>query len=176
MTAMDERDDGVARTNPGPFVVSQPCSRCNGQGSIDERTCGKCQGTGVGQFFHGTKAALQPGDMIEPGHRANFGRRDRTTTYVYLTGTLDAAIWGAELASGEGPGRVYVVEPLGPVEDDPNLTNQRYPGNPTRSYRSKEPLLVTGEVVEWPGHSPEQLQAMKDGLERLERQGVEPMD
>ena len=128
------------------------------------------------RLYHGTKADLKPGDLIEPGHRANFGDRERTTTYVYLTGTLDAATWGAELALGEGPGRIYIVEPTGPIMDDPNLTDKKYPGNPTKSYRSREPLRVTGEVTDWHGHSPDELKAMKDGLERLKRLGVEPID
>jgi hypothetical protein len=96
--------------------------------------CGRpCHGTGVGRFFHGTKANLQPADLIEPGHGANYGKLDRTTTYVYLSGTLDAATWGAELALGEGRGRIYVVEPTGSIEDDPNLTDKKFPGNPTKS-------------------------------------------
>jgi rifampin ADP-ribosylating transferase len=114
--------------------------------------------------------------VIEPGRAPNFGAPERTTTYVYLTGTLDAAIWGAELATGDGPGRIYVVEPTGPIENDPNLTDQRFPGNPTRSYRSRAPLRVTGEVAVWQGHSAEALEAMKNNLERLEQQGVEPID
>ena len=87
------------------------------------------------RFYHGTKADLKPGDLIEPGHPPNFGKRDRTTSYVYLTGTLDAAAWGAELALGEGPGRIYIVEPTGPIEDDPTLTDKKYPGA-TKSCRS----------------------------------------
>ena len=162
--------------NQGRFVVSQPCRVCHGKGSINEQACATCHGTGVGRFFHGTKADLRPGDLIVPGRTGNFGRRDRTTKYVYLTGTLDAAIWGAELALGEGPGRIYIVESMGLIEDDPNLTNKRYPGNPTRSYRSAEPLRVTGEVMDWRGHSAEELTVMKDSLERLERQGVQPID
>jgi rifampin ADP-ribosylating transferase len=130
----------------------------------------------VARFFHGTKAELNTGDLIEPGHGANYGRLDRGTTYVYLTGTLDAATWGAELALGEGRGTIYIVEPLGSVEDDPNLTDKKFPGNPTKSYRSKEPLCVIDEVVGWQGHSPEELTAMKEGLERLRLQGVEPID
>lgn len=127
------------------------------------------------RFYHGTKADLQPGDLIVPGYRSNYGRR-KQAAYVYLTATLDAAIWGAELALGEGLGRIYVVEPTGPIEDDPNLTNKRYPGNPTKSYRSRDPLRVTGEVTEWQGHSPEELNAMKDGLERLRRLGIEAIE
>ena len=132
-------------TNEGPFVVSEPCPVCHGQGTINEQPCPTCHGTGVQRFYHGTKADLKPGDLIEPGHPPNFGKRDRITTYVYLTGTLDAATWGAELALGEGPGRIYIVEPTGPIMDDPNLTDKKYPGNPTKSYRSREPLRVTGE-------------------------------
>jgi hypothetical protein len=90
--------------------------------------------------------------------------------------TLDAATWGAELALGEGPGRIYMVEPTGPIEDDPNLTDKKYPGNPTKSYRSRNPLRVTGEVTDWQGHSPEELKAMKDNLERLKRLGVEAIE
>ena len=123
------------------------------------------------RFYHGTKADLKPGDLIKPGHPPNFGKRDRTTTYVYLTGSVDAAVWGAELALGEGPGRIYIVEPTGPIMDDPNLTDKKYPGNPTKSYRSGDPLRVTGECTDWQGHSPEVLQAMKDGIK-----GLEPID
>jgi hypothetical protein len=127
-------------------------------------------------LYHGTRADLEPGDLIEPGHAANFGTRARTANWVYLTRTLDAATWGAELAAGEGPGRIYTVEPTGPIEDDPNLTNKKFRGNPTKSFRTREPLRVTGEVADWKGHPPEVLRAMKDGLERLERRGVEPID
>ncbi|MGF1568432.1 MAG: NAD(+)--rifampin ADP-ribosyltransferase [Nodosilinea sp.] len=127
-------------------------------------------------LYHGTRADLKPGDLIKPGHTPNFGNRDRTTPYVYLTRTLEAATWGAELAVGEGAGRIYVVEPTGPIEDDPNLTNQKFRGNPTKSFRSREPLRVTDEITNWQGHSPAALKAMKDGLERLERLGIEPID
>ena len=117
-------------------------------------------------LYHGTKAQLNPGDLIAPGFAGNYADR-KQNTYVYLTGTLDAAIWGAELALGDGPGRIYVVEPTGPIMDDPNLTNTRYPGNPTKSYRSSEPLRVTGEVTDWQGHPPEMVQAMKDRIKGL---------
>ncbi|MGG6241238.1 NAD(+)--rifampin ADP-ribosyltransferase [Nodosilinea sp. AN01ver1] len=127
-------------------------------------------------LYHGTRADLKPGDLIKPGHTPNFGDRDRTTPHVYLTRTLDAATWGAELAAGEGPGRIYIVEPTGPMEEDPNLTNQKFRGNPTQSFRSHEPLRVVGEIIDWQGHSPEAINAMKDGLARLEQLGVEPLD
>lgn len=128
------------------------------------------------RLYHGTRADLKSGDLIKPGHTPNFGKQERTTSYAYLTRTLDAATWGAELAAGEGPGRIYIVEPTGPMEDDPNLTDKKFRGNPTKSYRTLEPLRVTGEVMDWQGHSPEALKAMKNGLERLERLGVEPID
>jgi hypothetical protein len=127
------------------------------------------------QFYHGTKADLKPGDLIEPGYNSNYGRRKRAN-YVYLTATLDAAIWGAELALGEEPGRIYIVEPIGSIVDDPNLTDKKYPGNPTKSYRSQEPLRVIGEVKDWQGHSPEALQAMKAHLEQLKQLGIEAID
>ncbi len=127
------------------------------------------------RFYHGTKADLKRGDLIWPGYHSNYGKKKKAT-YVYLTATLDAATWGAELALGEGPERIYVVEPTGAIENDPNLTDKKYSGNPTKSYRSRGPLLVTGEVTEWHGHSPEQLKAMKDNLERLRRLGIEAID
>ncbi|MEG4518239.1 MULTISPECIES: NAD(+)--rifampin ADP-ribosyltransferase [unclassified Microcoleus] len=127
------------------------------------------------QFYHGTRADLKPGDLIVPGYNSNYGKRNKAV-YVYLTATLDAATWGAELALGEGPGRIYMVEPTGPIMDDPNLTDKKYPGNPTKSYRSREPLRVTGEVMDWQGHSPEALKAMKDNIERLRQLGVEAID
>jgi rifampin ADP-ribosylating transferase len=172
----DDDPDAEAIANPGPFVVSYPCQSCDGQGEINGASCPACMGSGVERFFHGTKADLKIDDLIEPGHAANYGDLERTTTYVYLTGTLDAAIWGAELALGEGRGRIYIVEPTGAVEDDPNLTNHKFPGNPTKSFRSRQGLRVVGEIVRWHGHSPEQLKAMKDGLQRLRDQGVEPLD
>lgn len=127
------------------------------------------------RYYHGTKADLNPGDLIEPGYNSNYGERKKAA-YVYLTATLDAATWGAELAVGEAPGRIYIVEPTGPIEDDPNLTDKRYPGNPTKSYRTRHPLRVTGEIMDWQGHSPEQLKAMKDHLEQLKRLGIEAIE
>ena len=121
-------------------------------------------------FYHGTKADLAIGDLIGPGFGSNFV--DRALNHVYFSATLEAATWGAELAKGEGRGRIYIVEPTGEFEDDPNLTDKKFPGNITRSYRSGEPLRITGEVEDWVGHTPEQLQAMRDGLARLQAQGA----
>jgi hypothetical protein len=127
------------------------------------------------QFYHGTRADLKPGDLIAAGYSSNYGAQ-KQASWVYLTGTLDAAIWGAELAAGSGRERIYIVEPTGPIIDDPNLTDKKFPGNPTQSYRSRDPLRITGEVTEWQGHSPERLKEMKDNLERLKAQGVEAID
>jgi len=127
------------------------------------------------QFYHGTKANLKQGDLILPGFNSNYGQRNKAR-YVYLTATLEAAVWGAELALGDGPGRIYIVEPIGSHEDDPNLTNKRFPGNPTKSYRTSHPLRVIDEVTEWNGHSPEQLKAMKDHLEQLKQRGIEAIE
>ena len=96
--------------------------------------------------------------------------------HVYVTASLDAAVWGAELALGEGRGRIYFVEPTGTLEDDPNLTDKKYPGNPTRSYRTREPVRVIGELEDWVGHTPDQVQAMKDGLADLKRRGMAVID
>jgi len=128
-----------------------------------------------GPFFHGTKAVLSPGDLLEPGRRSNFGE-ERTAGHIYFAATLDAAVWGAELATGEGRGHIYRVEPTGPFEDDPNLTDQRFPGNPTRSYRSKQPIRVVAEVEDWEGHPPEVLQHMLDSLAAMRERGEAVID
>ncbi len=127
------------------------------------------------KFYHGTKANLKQGDLIEVGFHSNYGQRNKAK-YIYLTATLNAAIWGAELAFGEGRERIYIVEPTGPIEDDPNLTDKKFPGNPTKSYRSQYPFKVIGEVTEWEEHSPEQLKTMKEHLERLKQQGIEAIE
>jgi rifampin ADP-ribosylating transferase len=124
-----------------------------------------------GVYLHGTKADLAVGQMLVPGRGSNF-EEGRLMNHVYFTATLDAATWGAELAAGEGRGRIYVVEPTGEFEDDPNVTDKRFPGNPTRSFRTREPLRIAGELVDWVSHSPEKLQAMRDGLDALKRQGA----
>jgi rifampin ADP-ribosylating transferase len=123
-----------------------------------------------GALFHGTKADLKVGDLLEPGRRSNGG--GRTANHVYLTATLDAATWGAELAVGEGRGRIYIVEPMGTLEDDPNVTDRKFPGNPTRSYRTREPVRIVGELVDWVGHPPETLTAMREHLDELKRTGT----
>lgn len=128
-----------------------------------------------GPFYHGTKASVRAGELLRPGYGSNF-EDDRVSNSIYFTGTLDAAVWGAELAKGEGAGRIYIVEPTGPFEDDPNLTNKRFPGNPTKSYRTRDALRVTDEVKGWEGHPPDVLQAMRDHLAELERQGLAAID
>lgn len=125
-------------------------------------------------FYHGTKADLKTGDLLGPGFGSNFVERE--LKHIYFSATLEAATWGAELARNpEGQenarGRIYIVEPTGEFEDDPNLTDKKFPGNMTASYRSLEPLCITGEVEDWVGHTEEQLQAMRDGLQRLKEQG-----
>ncbi len=139
---------GHLTTGPTPFEVYEP-----------------------GTLLHGTKADLAIGDVLTPGYASNF-EAGRVMNHVYVTETLDAAVWGAELAVGEGPGRIYVVEPTGALEDDPNVTDKRFPGNPTRSYRTRAPVRVVGELEGWTGHAPEQVQAMKDGLADLKRRGA----
>lgn len=128
-----------------------------------------------GAYLHGTKADLRVGELIEAGRRSNYGA-GRAAGFVYVTQTLDAATWGAELAAGDGRGRIYVVEPTGALEDDPNVTDQRFPGNPTRSYRTREPVRVVNEITDWVGHPPEQLATMRAHLDELARQGVEAIE
>lgn len=130
---------------------------------------------GSGPYYHGTRAVLALGDLIAPGFASNYGTR-KPASWVYVAGTLEAAIWGAELAEGPGRERIYIIEPLGPIEDDPNLTDKKFPGNPTQSYRSRKPLRVRSEITQWQGHSPEQFQTMKDFVERMRAQGIEAID
>ena len=125
-------------------------------------------------FYHGTKADLNIGDLLGPGFGSNFVERE--LKHIYFSATLEAATWGAELAKGEGRARIYTVEPTGEFEDDPNLTDKKFPGNITASYRSTEPLRVTGEVEDWIGHTSEQLQAMRDGLARLKAEGADRIE
>lgn len=124
----------------------------------------------AGVYLHGTKADLAVGEVLTPGRESNF-EAGRVMNYVYFTETLDAATWGAELSAGTGRGRIYIVEPLGSFEDDPNVTDKKFTGNPTRSFRSSEPLRVVGELVTWFDHPPETLQAMRDGIAALQREG-----
>lgn len=126
-------------------------------------------------FFHGTKVDLKVGDHLVPGHGSNFGS-GKPLSWIYFSACLEAAIWGAELAAGDAGERVYVVEATGSFEDDPNLTDKKFPGNPTQSFRSREPLRIVAEVVGWHGHPAEQVRAMKDGVARLLAEGAEIID
>ncbi|QNL48741.1 NAD(+)--rifampin ADP-ribosyltransferase [Olivibacter sp. SDN3] len=126
-------------------------------------------------YFHGTKADLKIGDYIETGINSNYGQNNKAN-YIYLTATLDAAIWGAELALGEGRERIYLVETTGSLEDDPNLTDKKFKGNPTMSYRSKHPFKVVGEITIWQRHPSEQVKAMKEHLAKLKEQGIEAIE
>lgn len=126
-------------------------------------------------YFHGTKADLKLGDLIQVGNNSNFGKR-KNAKYIFLSATLDAAIWGAELAIGEGRERIYLVEPTGDIEDDPDLTDKKFPGNPTKSYRSIHPFKIVGEVTIWQGHPAEQVKTMKDALAKLKEQGINSLN
>ena len=139
-------------TEPKPFEVHEP-----------------------GVLLHGTKADLAVGDLLVPGRLSNFAE-GRAMNHIYVTETLDAATWGAELAVGEGRGHIYIVEATGPLEDDPNVTDKKFPGNPTRSYRTREPVTIVGEIEDWVGHSPEQVQAMRDGLAALKAKGLDVIE
>jgi len=129
-----------SRAVPVPFEVYQP-----------------------GVYLHGTKADLAIGELLAPGWESNF-EPGRVMNYIYFTATLDAATWGAELAAGDGRWRIYIVEPTGVLEDDPNVTDKKFPGNPTQSFRSLEPIRVVGELLDWVGHPPAALTAMREGV------------
>jgi Rifampin ADP-ribosyl transferase len=139
----------------------------------------KSSGQGAAPFaqtyFHGTRVDLKIGDLIEVGYNSNYGQK-KNAKYIFLTGTLDAAIWGAELAFGEGRERIYLVEPTGLIENDPDLTDKKFPGNPTKSYRSTQPFKVVGDVSVWQGHPAEQVKTMKDALAKLNEQGINSLN
>ena len=116
-----------------------------------------------GPFFHGTKADLQAGDLLTAGFRSNY-RPEVVMNHVYFSALRDGAGLAAELAAGDAAPRVYAVEPTGPFENDPNVTVKKFPGNPTRSYRSRDPLRVVAEVTDWTRLTPEALQAWRDRL------------
>ena len=130
----------------------------------------------LGPFFHGTKSALAVGEELVAGFNSNF-HEGRVMKNIYFTALVETAAWGAELATALAGtaerGRIYEVEPVGPFEDDPNVTNKKFPGNPTQSYRTRHPLRVVGEVTDWEGHSPELLQGMLDRLAVLREQGLD---
>ncbi len=132
-----------------------------------------------GPFYHGTKSALELGDELVPGYGSNF-QAGRVSNHIYFSALVETAAWGAELASAlngsDGRGHIYVVEPLGPFEDDPNVTNKKFPGNITESYRTRHPLRIVGEVADWVGHPPEVLQTMLDNLGRLREQGLDVIE
>jgi rifampin ADP-ribosylating transferase len=122
-----------------------------------------------GPFFHGTKAELRIGDLLEPKNLSNY--QNKKSNYIYFTATLDAAKWGAELAKSSSRERIYIVEPLGEFENDPNLTDKRFVGNPTRSYRSKIPLKIIAELRLWERHSDEEINNMLLALKKLSDEG-----
>ena len=128
-----------------------------------------------GPFFHGTKADLRPGELLTPGWRSNYGS-GRQAKHIYLTATREGAPLAAELARGDGPARVFRVEPLGTIEDDPNVTDKRFPGNPTRSYRTTEPLRVIEEIVGWTPPPPEVIRQLRERMGELAELGIEAMD
>jgi rifampin ADP-ribosylating transferase len=123
----------------------------------------------TGPFYHGTRADLAVGDLLAPGFNSNY--REQKLSWIYFSASLESAIWGCELAQGDARERIYIVEPTGPFEDDPNLTDKKFPGNPTQSYRSREPLRIVGEIEQWEGHSPERLAEMRAFLAGLAAEG-----
>ncbi|WIM88097.1 NAD(+)--rifampin ADP-ribosyltransferase [Candidatus Mycobacterium wuenschmannii] len=124
-----------------------------------------------GALLHGTKADLAEGELLVPGMPSNY-EAGRISNHVYMARTLDAAAWGAEMALGDGPCRIYLVEPQGTIEDDPNVTDKKLPGNPTQSFRTREPVRIVGELTGWVGHSAEELGTMRELLDDLRRRGL----
>lgn len=129
----------------------------------------------TGPFFHGTRADVLPGDELTAGWRSNYGSR-RTSQHIYLTASREGAPLAAVLADGDGPPRVYRVEPRGRIEDDPNVTDKRFPGNPTRSYRTREPLVVVEEILDWEPPPAQLVQHLRERMAELAVLGIEAMD
>ncbi len=133
----------------------------------------------TGPYFHGTPTSFAVGDLLVPGRSSNY-HDGRVSNHVYFSALLEPAVWAAELAMALAGrvehGHIYVVEPTGPFEDDPNVTNKRFPGNVTQSYRTRHPMRVINEVRDWHGHEPEVLQAMLDNLARLREQGLDVIE
>ncbi len=132
-----------------------------------------------GPFFHGTKTVFEVNDEVIPGRRSNY-QEDRISNHVYFAALIEPAVWAAELATAfagnDERGRVYIVEPTGPFEDDPNVTNKKFPGNVTRSYRTRHPMRVIDELQNWEGHDPAVLQGMLDNLARLREAGLDVIE
>lgn len=162
-----------------PFVTSEGTTALGEQPSnrtpVTYDSCGHL----VGPFYHGTKSALEAGVELVPGYGSNF-QQGRVSNNIYFTALVETAAWGAELATalaGSGErGHIYVVEPLGPFEDDPNVTDKRFAGNPTQSYRTRHPLRVVAELETWQGHVPEVLKGMLDHLAQLREQGLDVIE
>ncbi len=126
----------------------------------------------AGPFFHGTKADLRVGDLLTAGFRSNY-RPDVVMNHIYFTAVPDGAGLAAELAPGDADPRVYLIEPTGEFEDDPNVTDKKFPGNPTRSYPSKEPLRIVSEVTDWTWLTPGALLAWRERLAAIRAEGGE---
>jgi rifampin ADP-ribosylating transferase len=120
-----------------------------------------------GPFYHGTKADLKVGELLNPGGNSNY-KPDLRMNHIYFTALLNGAGLAAALAKGEGRERVYIIEPTGPVENDPNVTDKKFPGNPTRSYRSRSPLRIVGEATDWVRQTPEDIQRWREKLAQSE--------
>ena len=129
----------------------------------------------TGPLYHGTKVNLKVGDLIEAGFNTNYNNKVKAN-FVYITALKDVAVLAAEMAAGEGKGRVYIVEPMGSIDDDPNVTDKKFPGNPTRSYRTREPLRVIGEITDWEGHSPDALKNIRERMEMAKQQGIDAIN
>jgi rifampin ADP-ribosylating transferase len=116
-----------------------------------------------GPFYHGTKADLRVGDLLTAGYNSNY-KSEFIMNHIYFTALVNGAGLAAALANGNGNERVYIVEPAGSFENDPNVTNKKFPGNPTRSYRTRAPLKIIGEVSDWVRQTPEELQKWRERL------------
>ena len=181
------RESGIVRENGGTLMdadrfpttmsIAESIALADGRGT--EPVTFERHDHVSGPFFHGTRYAFGVGDLLVPGTPSNY-QAGRISNHVYFASLLGPAIWAAELANALAGiaerGHIYVVEPTGPFEDDPNVTDKRFPGNVTRSFRTPHPMRVVDEVTGWEGHPPDVLQGMLDNLSRLREQGLDVIE
>ena len=166
--ALAINDDTVKSALPSIYKDIAQCHRERGDNVQAEKNSEiastlQFKPSDAGPFYHGTRADLKTGDLLTPGGNSNY-KDELKMNHIYFTGLLNGAGLAAALARGEAPEKVYVVVPTGPFENDPNVTDKKFPGNPTRSYRSTAPLKIVGEVQEWPRLTPEELKAWRERL------------
>lgn len=167
--ALNINDDSVKAAFPSLYLNIAKCYEAlgdtgNAKKNYELSLSFKEKPSDRGPFYHGTKAGLQVGGLLTPGGMSNY-KAELVMNHIYFTALVNGAGLAAALAKGDGHERVYIVEPTGSFENDPNVTDKKFPGNPTRSYRTKAPLKIVGEVTDWVRITPGELQKWREKLE-----------